>query len=201
MHARADGLPPITEAGFNGSGTLVSIIRLIDSVNIAVGRSVMWLAVLLALVQFAVVIMRYVFSIGFIPMQELIWYMSSVLFMLGSGFALLMDGHVRVDVLYREAPLRKKAMVDLIGCIVFLLPLCIATFILATPYVINSWRVFEGSTEASGIRGIFLLKTVILVWAALLGLQGVALMLRAIVYLRGGSETYSAAGLAGLAKE
>ena len=161
----------------------------------------MWLAVLLALIQFAVVIMRYVFSIGFIPMQELIWYMSAFMFMLGSGFALLMDGHVRVDVFYREAPLRKKALVDLIGCIVFLLPLCIATIVLATPYVINSWRVFEGSTEASGIRGIFLLKTVILAWAGLLALQGVALALRALLYLRGESDTYSAAGLAGLAKD
>jgi TRAP-type mannitol/chloroaromatic compound transport system permease small subunit len=92
-------------------------------------------------------------------------------------------------------------MVDLLGCLVFLLPVCIATFVLATPYVINSWRVFEGSTEASGIRGIFLLKTVILVWAGLLGLQGIALALRALMYLRGESDTYSAAGLAGLAKE
>ena len=161
----------------------------------------MWMAVILALVQFAVVILRYVFSIGFIPMQELIWYLSGTMFMLGSGYALLMDGHVRVDVIYREAPPRKKAMVDLVGCLVFLLPLCIITLILTTPFVINSWRIFEGSKEASGIRGIFLLKSVILIWAVLLGLQGLALLLRAVSYLRGETDAYSAAGRAGLARD
>lgn len=158
----------------------------------------MWLAVALALIQFAVVIMRYVFSIGFIPMQELIWYLSGTMFMLGSGYALLMDGHVRVDVLYREAKPRNKALVDLIGCLVFLLPLCVITLILTTPFVINSWKIFEGSKEASGIRGIFLLKTVILGWAFLMGLQGVALLLRSVSYLRGDTQTYSAAGRTGL---
>jgi TRAP-type mannitol/chloroaromatic compound transport system permease small subunit len=159
----------------------------------------MWLAVALALIQFTVVILRYVFSIGFIPMQELIWYLSGTMFMLGSGYTLLMDGHVRVDVLYREADPRKKAMVDLIGCLVFLLPLCIMTLILTTPFVINSWKIFEGSKEASGIRGIFLLKSVILGWALLLGLQGVALALRALSYLRGETGAYAAGGRAGLA--
>ncbi len=157
----------------------------------------MWLSVLLVIVQFAVVIMRYVFSVGFIPMQELIWYLSSTLFMLGSGYALLIDGHVRVDIFYRDAPARRKALIDLIGCIVFLLPLCIVTFLLTTPFVLKSWAIFEGSKEASGIRGIFLLKTVVLAWALLLGLQGVALLLRAAVHLRGGSAAYSAAGRAG----
>ncbi len=174
-----------------------SAIRIIDAINYAIGRGIMWLAVLLAIIQFSVVILRYVFSIGFIPMQESIWYMSGILFMTGAGFTLLADGHVRVDVIYREAKPRTKAWVDLIGTLVFLLPVCIATLWLSWSYVLNSWRVFEGSTETSGIQGIFLLKTFIWVFAVLVGLQGVALALRAIRFLKGDTDTYSAAGISG----
>lgn len=174
-----------------------SVIRAIDSFNYRVGRTVMWLAVALAIMQFTIVILRYVFSIGFIPMQETIWYMSGILFMTGSGFCLLADGHVRVDIFYREASDRKRALTDLIGCIVFLMPVCIATLWLSWSYVLNSWRVFEGSTETSGIPAIFLLKTFIWVFAIVVGLQGIAVMLRAIRYLKGETETYSPAGISG----
>lgn len=173
-------------------------IRVIDAINFRIGRIIMWLAVLLAIVQFTVVILRYVFAIGFIPMQESIWYMSSILFMTAAGFTLLADGHVRVDVFYREASDRRRALVDLAGSIVFLLPLCIATIWLSLSYVSNSWRVMEGSTETSGIPGIFLLKTFIWVFAVLLGLQGIALMLRALRYLTGRVEEYQPAGITGI---
>jgi len=174
------------------------LIKKIDRINLFIGRSVMWLAVFLAVVQFAVVILRYVFSIGFIPMQESIWYMSSILFMTGAGYTLLADGHVRVDVFYREARDRSRAMVDLLGGLFFLMPVCIATLWLSFSYVTNSWRVLEGSTEASGIPGIFLLKTFIWVFAVLVGLQGVALILRALRHLRGETEEYRAGGISGL---
>lgn len=177
---------------------MLSAIRAIDALNIAVGRTIMWVAVVLALVQFAVVILRYVFAIGFIPMQESIWYMHAILFMAGAGFTLLADGHVRVDVFYREARPRTKALIDLLGGMLFLLPLCVATFQLSYSYVLNSWRVFEGSTETSGIQGIFLLKTLIWVFAILLGLQGVALILRVIAFLTGRTDDYRAAGMRGL---
>ena len=152
----------------------------------------MWLAVALVVIQFEVVILRYVFSVGFIPMQELIWYLSSALFMLGAGYALQIDGHVRVDVFYRSADPRSKALIDFIGCVLLLLPFVIVSFLLAAPFVAKSWQIFEGSKEAGGIRGIFVLKTVVLTWAVLLGLQGIALALRALLYLRGESPAYSA---------
>lgn len=174
-----------------------SVIRIIDAINYRIGRAVMWLAVLLAVVQFTVVILRYVFAIGFIPMQESIWYMSGILFMTGAGFTLLADGHVRVDVFYREARSRTKAWIDLVGTLIFLLPVCIATLWLSWSYVLNSWRVFEGSAETSGIQGIFLLKTFIWVFAVLVGLQGIAVALRALRFLRGETETYDPAGISG----
>lgn len=168
-------------------------IRLIDAFNYRLGRTVMWLAALMALVQFLVVIMRYVFAIGSIPLQESIWYMHGMLFMLGAGFALMVDGHVRVDIWYREAPPRAKALIDLLGTLLFLLPVTTAIIWLSWGYVLNSWRVLEGSTEVSGLPFIFLLKTTIWIFAGLLALQGIALLLRALMTLTGRSDTYSAA--------
>ncbi len=155
----------------------------IDWLNEHVGRGVARVALLMVLVQFTVVIMRYVFAIGFIPMQESIWYMHGILFMVGAGYTLLHDGHVRVDIIYRESSARKKAWIDMIGSIAFLIPLCILTLYLSSSYVINSWRTFEGSTEISGLPLIFLLKTVIWVFAALLGLQAVSTVIHGIEIL------------------
>lgn len=167
-------------------------IATIDRINITVGRTVAWLSLIMALLQFAVVILRYVFAIGFIPAQEAIWYMHGALFMLGAGFTLLYDGHVRVDVFYRTAAARRRALVDLSGSIAFLIPLCVLTIILSWGYVLNSWRILESSTEASGLPLIFALKSVIWAFAVLLGIQAVALALRAVRYLRGETEGYSA---------
>jgi TRAP-type mannitol/chloroaromatic compound transport system permease small subunit len=168
-------------------------IRLIDALNYRLGRIVMWLAVAMALVQFLVVIMRYVFAVGSIPLQESIWYMHGMLFMLGAGFALMVDGHVRVDIWYREASPRAKARIDLLGTLFFLWPVAVAIVWLSWGYVLNSWRVMEGSTEVTGLPFIFLLKTVIWLFAGLVALQGVALALRALMTLTGRSDTYSAA--------
>lgn len=167
-------------------------IAAIDGINRAVGRAVAWLALAMALLQFAVVILRYVFAIGFIPAQEAIWYMHGTLFMLGAGFTLLYDGHVRVDVFYRATPARRRALVDLWGSVAFLIPLCVLTFILSWGYVVNSWAILESSAESSGLPLIFALKTVIWAFAVLLGLQGIALALRALAYLRGKTQIYSA---------
>lgn len=171
------------------------VIRFIDALNYRIGRAVMWLAIIIALIQFATVIFRYVFSIGFIPVQESIWYLNAILFMTGAGFALFADAHVRVDILYREARPRRQALVDLLGGLFLLLPVSIATVWLSFGYVTMSWRVLEGSTEVSGLPLIFVLKTFIWVFALLVGLQGIAMIGRAYLAIRGRSESYSAAGI------
>jgi TRAP-type mannitol/chloroaromatic compound transport system permease small subunit len=170
-------------------------IRFIDALNYRIGRAVMWLAILIALIQFATVILRYVFSIGFIQMQESIWYLNAVLFMTGAGFALFADAHVRIDVIYREAKPRTKAVVDLLGGLFLLLPVCIAMIWLSFGYVVGSWRIFEKSTEVSGLPLIFALKTFLWVFAVLVGLQGIAMIGRAFLAIGGQAEGYSAAGV------
>ncbi len=162
---------------------LLLAARAIDRVNQRIGQLVAWLTVVMVLVQFTVVLLRYVFGIGFIWMQESILYMHAMVFLVGAGFTLLTDGHVRVDIFYREATPRRKAWVDLLGVLTLLLPFCALVVVVSWRYVANSWGILEGSKETSGIQAVFLLKTLILVFAGLVGIQGVALALKALVVL------------------
>ncbi|MFQ6022861.1 MAG: TRAP transporter small permease subunit [Acidiferrobacterales bacterium] len=164
---------------------LAVVVRIIDSINDLVGRATAWLALILVLDQFIVVVLRYVFSIGFIYMQESIWYLYGIMFMVGAGFTLLQDGHVRVDILYRGAKPKTKALVDLLGVVFFLIPVCVLIMWISWSYVINSWKVFEGSIETGGLPLVFLLKTVIWIFVVLIFLQGISLALRSIMTLAG----------------
>jgi len=164
---------------------LASLARVIDVINERVGRAVAWAALAMVLVQFTVVVMRYVFGFGSILMQESVIYLHAILFMIGSAYTLLHDGHVRLDIFYRDASIRTKALVDLWGSIGLLIPVTVLIWWFSWPYVAGSWEVLEGSRETSGIHAVFLLKTVILVFAALMFLQGISLLARSILTLKG----------------
>lgn len=164
---------------------LPALARSIDGLNRIVGQATAWLALFMVLVQFLVVVLRYVFGLGFIWMQESIMYMHGILFMAGAGYTLLQDGHVRVDVFYRDASRRNQAWVNLVGTILFLIPFCGLILWVSKDYVANSWRVLEGSKETSGIQGIFVLKSVILVFGGLVILQGVSIVVRSVLTLTG----------------
>ncbi|MEW5421213.1 TRAP transporter small permease subunit [Amorphus sp. 3PC139-8] len=157
----------------------------IDSVNLWTGKILAWLALAVVVVQFVVVVMRYVFGLGSIQMQELVIYMHAFLFMLAAGYTLRLEGHVRIDVFYRDASPRAKAWVNLLGCVFMLLPVCGLIFWISWPYVSNSWAILEGSRESSGIQGVFLLKTAILVFAVQVGLQGVSMIIHSLLALQG----------------
>jgi len=162
------------------------VARVIDALNEGIGVSVAWLALLMVLVEFVVVLMRYVFGVGSVKMQESIVYMHAIVFMAAAGYTLLHNGHVRCDVFYAAAPPRKKALIDLFGVLVFLLPTCALIAWVGWPYVAAAWAVREGSPEGSlGIPGVYLLKSVILVFAALVALQGIAMAARSVLLLAG----------------
>lgn len=165
--------------------TTYRTIQWIDALNDRIGKAVSWVAIVMVLVQFSVVVLRYTFGLGFIWMQESVVYLHATLFMLGASYTLLHEGHVRVDIFYRTAAPRKKAMVDLVGALVFLLPICALILWAATPYVIDSWIMGEGSQETSGIQAVYLLKSLIIAFAGLMALQGVAMALRALLTLKG----------------
>ena len=139
----------------------------------------------MVLIAFAVVLLRYVFAIGWVWMQESYVWLHGIVFMLGAGYTLLHNGHVRVDIIYRTASPRYKSGIDLLGSLVLLLPLVVVIFSVSFPYVVASWLKLEASREAGGLPGLFLLKTVILAFCLLLGLQGLALAGRSLLTLAG----------------
>lgn len=167
---------------------VIAIIRVIDRANDLIGRGVAWLTLAMVLITFAVVVLRYVFSIGFVWVQESYVWLHGVVFMVGAGYTLLHEGHVRVDIFYREGSPRFKAGVDLFGSLGLLLPVIVMIWIVAWPYVVSSWTSFEESREAGGLPGLFMLKSVILVFCVTLGMQGISLALRSILVLAGRTE-------------
>lgn len=165
---------------------LRALSRIIDAINETVGRTVSWVALVMVLAQFVIVVMRYVFGIGSTIMQESIVYMHSVLFMVAAGYTLLHDGHVRVDIFYNPASPRQKAWTNLCGVFFLLLPVCVLVWWVAWPYVTAAWTALEGSPEGrSGIPGVFLLKTVILAFVALLSIQGLSMAAKALFVIAG----------------
>lgn len=164
---------------------LLVLSRLIDLVSYRVGRVISWLALTMVLLQFLVVVMRYVFGTGEIWLQEAIIYQHAFVFMLGASFTLLKDGHVRVDIFYSNRSPRTKAVVNLLGTLLLLFPVMILILWVSYPYVARSWAVLEGSRETSGIPAVFLLKTVILAFAFMMFLQGLSTVIRSVAFLRG----------------
>jgi TRAP-type mannitol/chloroaromatic compound transport system permease small subunit len=159
------------------------IARLIDDFSDACGRAIAWLTLCMVLTQFAVVILRYVFEIGWIAMQESILFMHALVFLLGAAYTLRHEGHVRVDIFYRHLSRQAQALVDVLGTLFLLLPVCGYIFWTSWGYVTDSWQLFEGSREAGGLPGVFLLKTSILLMAGLLSLQGLSMLLKNVVII------------------
>ncbi|MCB9928826.1 MAG: TRAP transporter small permease subunit [Alphaproteobacteria bacterium] len=165
---------------------LSSFIRTVDILNESLGRAISWLALFMVLVQFAVVLLRYVYGLGWIWLQESIIYMHASVFLAAAGYTLVHNGHVRVDIFYGGMSERSKAIVDLIGGVVFLLPMCGVIAWASFGFVTRAWGILEGSPEGdNGIHGVYLLKSVILVFCLLVALQGLAMMARSILTLSG----------------
>ena len=167
---------------------LQTIAAMIDRVSEWTGRAVAWLTLGMVAVTFLIVILRYLFNLGWIAMQESVIYMHALVFLLGAAYTLHHDGHVRVDIFYRAMKPRTQAWVDLAGTVFLLLPVC--GFILWTSwgYVADAWALREGSREAGGLPGVFLLKTAILLMAGLMALQGIGQALRCLLTIGGHAE-------------
>ena len=181
------GLFALTVAAAGAIGMKKTAWRLSGAFEIITrktGRAVMWLLLAMALIQFGTVVLRYVFGLNYIFMQEAITYMHGAVFLLAGGYALLTDDHVRVDIFYREASPRRKALVDLAGTYLLLFPVCLLLIWTASPYVARSWAVGEGSNESSGIQALFIMKSFIPAFAILMMMAGFILSSRAVATLK-----------------
>lgn len=164
---------------------LVFIIRAIGAMNRLIGNVFAWLSLVMVLICFTVVIQRYMLGFSIIWMQDLYVWLNGAMFTAVAGFALLRDDHVRVDIFYRPASIQRKALVDLIGVFIFLIPFCWVVYAYSWNYIVRSWRIGEGSSNYGGMPGLYILKSFILVFVVVVLLQGIAMVLRSILVLRG----------------
>src|SRR5215210_5857153 len=162
---------------------IIRVAAALDRFNTAVGRAASWCALAIVLLGFAVVLMRYVLGIGSIWLQESILYVHAALFLLAAAWTLKEGGHVRVDVFYANASPRVKAWIDLLGALLLLLPFCISVIWFSWPYVTRSWAIFERSRETSGLPLVFVLKTLIPLFALTLALQGLSQAIKSLAML------------------
>jgi TRAP-type mannitol/chloroaromatic compound transport system permease small subunit len=176
---------PERQTGIKSMNILVSIIRVISALNRFLGNTFAWLSLVMVIVCFTVVVQRYAFGVTHLWMQDLYVWLNGAMFTAVAGFALLRDDHVRVDIFYRPARIRTKAIVDLIGVVFFLLPFCWIVYKYSWNYINRSWRLYESSGNVGGMPGLYILKTFILVFVVVVALQGIAWILRSILVLRG----------------
>lgn len=165
-------------------------VRGVDAINDWIGRTAAWLTLGCVLSCFAVVVLRYVFGIGFPWLQELYVWQHAAVFMAGAGYTMLHRGHVNVDVLYGRLGSRGKAWVDIVGTLAFLFPWLAVVAITSAPFVLSSWSIREASSTANGLPAVYLLKSLVWVFCALLFVQGVALIVRRALFLAGHGEDH-----------
>ncbi len=174
-----------------------TIIKFIDAFSEWTGRIISWLVMVMVLVIVFDVAMRYLLQSGSVALQELEWHLFALVFMLGAGYTLKHDAHVRVDIFYQSHWMNdvRRAWVNLFGALFLLLPFCILIIVSAWPFVMNSYNVAEGSPDPGGLPFRFLLKAVIPVAFFLLSLQGLALLLTSLRVIIGKTSNQQKASL------
>ena len=137
---------------------LEKVSRWIDTLNTWVGNCVAWSTAVVVVVVFVDVVMRYAFKTSFVFTQELEWHLFAFIFLMGAGYTLLKDGHVRVDIFYQRCSPKTQAWINLIGVIFFLIPGCYMIIATSLKFVYNAWLVMEGSPDPGGIPYRYLLN-------------------------------------------
>ncbi|NQZ86298.1 MAG: TRAP transporter small permease subunit [Colwellia sp.] len=153
---------------------LAHVTGFIDKITDNTGKLISWLTLFMVLLTFLIVVLRYGFNVGWIGMQESVLYFHGTVFMLGAAYTLKADGHVRVDIFYQNFSIKGQALVNLLGALFLLLPVCIFIFYISFDYVATSWRIMEKSPEAGGLPLVYLSKSLLLLLAVSLSLQGIS---------------------------
>ncbi|WP_197281929.1 TRAP transporter small permease subunit [Dethiosulfatarculus sandiegensis] len=165
-----------------------SFVRFIDAFSEKVGNAVSWLTLIMVLVTVYDVLMRYIFKAGSIWIQEAEWHLFAANFMLAGAWTLLHDGHVRVDIFYAKYKPTTRALVDIFGTLLFLLPYSVLVVWASIPFVHDSWAMLEGSSDPGGLPGRYILKTVIPVTFVFVGMQGLSEIIKNIQIIKKGEK-------------
>ena len=170
----------------SGKADAASSQNLFDRISSATGKITSWFTLLMVIVTSVIVVMRYVFDAGLIWLQESVIWMHAAVFMIGAAYTLLHEEHVRVDIFYRKMSTRGRALVDLLGVVIFLLPLCGFLAFKGYDFAAASWSIHESSREPGGLPYplIPILKSIVVVMPIFVALQGISLMLRSLVTIR-----------------
>jgi len=163
-----------------------SYIKIVDGINEVIGKGASWLTLILVLIVCFDVFARYLLGQSSVGVQELEWHIFAVIFLAAAAFTLKYDEHVRVDVIYTRFGERTKAWVNLIGTILFLIPLCLVVIWSSHNFIINSFLMNETSPDAGGLPARYLLKALIPVSFFLLLLEGFSLMFKSIIKIKNG---------------
>ncbi len=162
--------------------------RKLDKINIIIGGLISSLAIILVLNIFISVVQRYIFNSNYMWQSELSLAMSGVIFLLCSGYTYYFNSHVRVDIAYERFSSKIRAMVNILGILLLLFPMCFAIIYFSYDFIISSWKIYESSSEYSGIKGVFLLKTLLWGFPMLLILSGVSQLISFVKVIKGGSN-------------
>ncbi len=170
-----------TNPNMNG---LLTLSRVIDAINVRVGRSVMWLTLVVVFVSAGNAVVRKVFHVSSNAWLELQWYMFGAMFLLTAGYTLLRNDHVRVDVLASRLSRRKQIYIEIFGVIFFLMPACILIMVLSWPMFMDSFISNEQSSNSGGLLR-WPVKLLIPIGFALLVAAGVSHLIKCIGFLKG----------------
>lgn len=163
----------------------LGIARGIDLINEYLGKACAWLTVFLVIGTTIVVVLRYGFGIGATALQEAVLYAHALVFMGAAAWTLQRNAHVRVDIFYQQFSGRRQALVEIVGNLLFLLPVCLFLGWASWDYVGNSWATHEGSSESGGLKFVYLQKSIILLLVVSLTLQGISNLIKALYVITG----------------
>tara|TARA_B110000263_G_C15018731_1_gene378515 strand:+ start:128 stop:625 length:498 start_codon:yes stop_codon:yes gene_type:complete len=163
---------------------LYSLTVVIDKISELTGKISSWFVLLMVLITCLVVIMRYVLGLGSIFLQDIVLYLHASLFLLGASFAFKRDSHVRVDIFYRDLSNKKKSVINLVGNLALLQPLCLVIFLYSWGFVEFSWQIMESSPEPDGLPFVYLQKTLLLLMSFFLWIQSISEILKSLILLR-----------------
>lgn len=161
-------------------------MNLFDRISGALGKATSWLTLFMVVLTAIIVVLRYVFDAGFIWLQESVIWMHAAVFMVGAAYTLRQDQHVRVDIFYRDMSARGRALVNLLGVVFFLLPLCGFLAFKSYDFAATSWSINEISREPGGLPYPMIpaMKSIVIVMPVTVALQGISLMLHSVATLR-----------------
>lgn len=167
------------------------LILFLDGVTGWVGRLFTWLVLVMVVLMFANVLFRYVFGMVNPMLYQAVNWAFGMVLTACAGYALLHDDHVRVDVFYGPASVRTKAWINIFGGFFLLAPFLYVLWDRVFPYVKRSWLLREGAQELSGIPAVYILKSFLLVFIIVLAIQGLSVVLKSVLTLRGASVAES----------